>query len=120
MLPNQLDTHLRRVGSSFWRRNGEYVRRVHDQQGLRDVSGGSEGPGRLHEASRLARAVSGFARGRVRRFRRDAGCGAVSLRSARYLTSPPRLALRHCWPELLQKLRVSPMCSLVCHGACSE
>ena len=35
--------------------------RVYEQQRIRDVSGRSEGPGRLHEASRLASAFSGFA-----------------------------------------------------------
>ena len=105
------------------KRNPGYVFRLYDQQGLRDVSGGSEGPGRLHDASGLARALAGLASRRIRRVRRDAGLSLVREILARYCEATrrrSRLAVCHTRPEYGEVLHIASKCNFVSHDACTE
>ena len=60
--------------------------RVYGQQRLRDVSRRCDGPGRLHDAPRLASAYPSFASRSFRRVLGNAGLYVVRDRLARYIT----------------------------------
>ena len=60
--------------------------RVYGQQRLRDVSRRCDGPGRLHDAPRLASAYPSFASRSFRRVLGNAGLYVVRDRLTRYIT----------------------------------